>query len=350
FNLESLGDDGRDALLALALFVPSASREALAAVVGLGREAGRSDGAIKRLRALWLIKGMEENSRFTVEGLTRTRSGVRLSEDARAGEFRRRFVSYFVDYAEAHAQETPEDFALLETEKDNLLRAMDVAFEMEDWESIGRTRYALQQFLDLHGYWDEAIRHGEQALKAAKMSESTWNIGAFANGLGTMFANRGDYASAKNHYELSVEIARQIDTKQGLAATLHELGRLAQAQGEMEEARRLYEESLEISKRLSDQSGIALTLHALANLASNKGDLTEARLLYNQSLEITGKLGDKGNLALIFYNLGLLTEQEGDKAEAMRLFRESLSIFEKLKSPNAEIALRNLERVEGQSS
>ncbi len=36
FNLPQLGEDGRAALLALSLFVPSASREALAEVAGFG--------------------------------------------------------------------------------------------------------------------------------------------------------------------------------------------------------------------------------------------------------------------------------------------------------------------------
>jgi hypothetical protein len=42
--------------------------------------------------------------------------------------------------------------------------------------------------------------------------------------------------------------------------------------------------------------------------------------------------------------LGRLAEDQGDKAEASRLFGEALTIFEKLKSPNAEIARRSLQR------
>ncbi len=330
FNLPSLGDDGRDALLALSLFVPGASRAALAAVAGLGDDAARGDGAIKRLRALWLIKGLDENRRFTVEGLTRTRAGVRLSEDPRAGEFHRRFVSYFLNYAEAHAQKTAEDFDALEAEKDNLLSAMDAAFEIEDWESTILTHIALREFLDVHGYWDEAILHGEQALKAARIYDNAWYIGALSNELGNMFAKRGDYDSAKNHYELAVEIARQIDAKLGLAATLHQLAILAQSQGEMEEARRLYDESLEIKKKLGNQSGVASTLHQLGGLAQDQGEVEEARRLYDESLEINKKLGDQSRVAGTLHQLGRLAQDQGKVEEARRLYDESLEINKKL--------------------
>jgi hypothetical protein len=41
----------------------------------------------------------------------------------------------------------------------------------------------------------------------------------------------------------------------------------------------------------------------------------------------------------------MLAEEDGNFEEAERLFAESLVTFEALGSPNAEIALRSLERV-----
>jgi hypothetical protein len=93
FELQQLSDDGRDALLALSLFAPSATVDALAAVAGLN-DAERTREAIKNLSRLWLVKGVDGNRRLAVEGLTRTLAAARLSGDTRAGEFRRRFVAY----------------------------------------------------------------------------------------------------------------------------------------------------------------------------------------------------------------------------------------------------------------
>ncbi|MGA9996557.1 MAG: tetratricopeptide repeat protein [Pyrinomonadaceae bacterium] len=391
FNLPQLGDDGRDALLALSLFVPDASRDALSEAAGFGSNGKkRLNEAVTRLSSLWLVETTGGNKRLKIEGLTRELAKNRLSRDARADEFRQRFVAYFVSYVEAHSQPTPEDFDELEAEKGNALSAMDVAFKSEDWNSTIQIRFALEEFLDVRGYWDEAIRSGEYGLEAARNSTSDRTVAALAHNLAVMNQRRGELTEARRLYDESLEIKKKLGNQSGIAISLHELGRLAQAQGELEEARRLYDESLEIEKKLGNQKGIAITLselgrlaknqgdlaearrfynesleineklgdrrviaitlHALGVLAVSQGDLEEARRLYNESLEATKKFGDKGNIALIYHNLGLLEEQENNREEAARLFREALSIFEKLRSPNAVVARRSLERMESEDS
>jgi tetratricopeptide (TPR) repeat protein len=387
FNLPQVGEDGRAVLLALSLFVPSASRPALAAVAGFGDDEKRLNAAIKSLHALWLVKGLDGNRRFTVEGLTRSLTRVRLSKSGREDEFRQRFIAYFLQYAIGHRQKTPEDYDALEAERDNLLSAADAAFAREDLDSVLSMTYALavppSGMLYVRGYWDDVVRRNKQGLEAARSANDTYSIGAFANSLGSILSSRGDHSAAKKNYELAVEIARQINAEGGLAASLHELGRLAQEQGNIEEARRLYGESLEIKKRLGDQSGVAITLHHLATLAQERGELGEARRLYDESLEIARRLGDQGGVAITLHELGrlaqgqgeldearklygesleinkrlgnqssvattldglgLLEKEEGNVAEAVRLLSESLSIFERLGSPNAEIVRRHLE-------
>ncbi|MGI9107520.1 MAG: tetratricopeptide repeat protein [Pyrinomonadaceae bacterium] len=394
FNLPQLGDDGRATLLALSLFAPSASRLALAEVAGFGDDERRINEAIRNLRALWLIKGILENSRFTIEGLTRSLTKSRLLNDARADEFRRRFAAYFRSYTEAHEQPTPEEWDVLEAEKDNILSAMDTAFEMEDRGSVQSLASVMANpvtgVLGVRGYWDEAKRCNKQGLAAARASTDEETIAAFTHNVAVLHQQQGEIEEAQRLYSESLEINKRLGNQRGIASTLHQLGwlaqgqgeieearrlygesleikkrlghqsgiasslhqlaMLAQVQGEIEEARRLYSESLDIEKRLGDQSGIAITLHALANLVRDQGELTEARRLYNESLESTEKLGDKSNIALLRLNMGSLAEKEGNKAEAARLYREALSMFEKLGSPYAETARQDLERVESESS
>ncbi|MFL6332700.1 MAG: NB-ARC domain-containing protein [Pyrinomonadaceae bacterium] len=171
FELPLLGEDGRDALLALSLFAPSATPEALAAVVGFD-DAGRVREAVGNLRRLWLVRGVDGNRRLAVEGLTRTLAAARLSKDPRADEFRRRFVAYFLRYTEEREEPTAENYDALEGEKDNLLGASEVAFASGDWVSVTRMAYALAVattgMLGVRGYWGEAVKLGEQALQAAR--------------------------------------------------------------------------------------------------------------------------------------------------------------------------------------
>ncbi|HEX8118074.1 MAG TPA: TIR domain-containing protein, partial [Pyrinomonadaceae bacterium] len=163
FDLPLLGEDGRDALLALSLFAPSATPEALAAVSGFNDE-GRVREAIKNLRRLWLVKGVDGNRRLAVEGLTRRLAAARLSKDPRADEFRRRFIAYFLRYTEEHKEPTPENYDALEGEKDNLLSASEAAFASGDGESVVRMAFALARgdigMLYVRGYWGEAVKFG----------------------------------------------------------------------------------------------------------------------------------------------------------------------------------------------
>jgi tetratricopeptide (TPR) repeat protein len=295
------------------------------------------------------------NKRLKIEGLTRELTKSHFSKDERANEFRRRFVAHFLRYAQAHAKTTPEDFAALEAEKDNILSAMDVAFGLTDWSSVMRLMKAINLdgvhgLLTMHGYWDEAIQRGAQAVAAAYADQNETSIAVFAGNIAIIRQNRGEYDEAKQAYSQAVAAFRKLGNETNVAVGLHLLAVLAQNQGKVEEARRLYDESLEIKKRLGDQSGIAITLHNLAVLAQAQGESEEARRLYNESLEIKKRLGNQSGIAITLGQLGSLAEQEGDRAEAARLLREALSIFERLKSPNAEIVRRMLARLEDESS
>jgi tetratricopeptide (TPR) repeat protein len=389
FNL--LDEDGRDALLALSLFAPSATREALSAAAGFDDE-GRVREAVRNLNRLWLVKLLDEHRRLAVEGLTRSMAAARLSEDPRADEFRRRFVAYFLRFAEERAKPTPEDYDALEAERDNLLSATEAAFAHEDWWSVMRMADAVASLgmLFVRGYWDEALRVGELALQAARSAQADEAIAVMAHNVAVMYQNRGEPDEARRLYGESLEIEKRLDNQSGIASTvhqlatlaqvqgeldearrlygesleiekrldnqsgvaitLHQLATLAQAQGELDEARRLYGESLEIKKRLNDQSGIATTLHQLGRLAQALGELKEARRLYDESLEIKKRLGNQRGVAITLHQLGRLADGEGEKVEAARLFREALSIFERLGSPDAEVARRNLAIVEGEAS
>jgi tetratricopeptide (TPR) repeat protein len=329
FKLPLLGDDGRAALLALSLFVPSASRGALAEVAGFGSDEERLNEAVKRLAALRLVGTTNGGKRLIIQGLTRELAKARLMEATHVDEYRQdrqRFVTHFMNYAEAHAQTTREDFDALEAEKDNTLSAMDAAFDLEDWAGVVQTRFALNEFLDLRGYWDEAIRSGQQALAAARYSQNESAVAVFAHNLAIMHQRRGELESARRLYNESLEINNGFGDQRGIASTLHQFGRLAQDQGEIEEARHLYNESLEIKKSIGNQSGIASTLHQLGRLAHDQGEMEEARRLYNESLEINNGFGNQSGIASTLHQLGRLAYDQGEIEEARRLYNESLEI------------------------
>src|SRR5215510_2572279 len=173
FDLEQLGDDGRAALLALSLFTPSASREALAQVAGVGNDLKRSNEAVRRLARLWLVAAKDGGERLAIEGLTREMARARINRLPNGDEFKQRFVAYFLAYVESYDQPEPEDYDALEAERENLLGALDIAFEAQDWRTVMRLMDAINRdgvtgMLSVRGYWDEAKERGKQALTAAR--------------------------------------------------------------------------------------------------------------------------------------------------------------------------------------
>jgi len=370
-----LDADGQTALLALALFVPTASREALAAVCGFGDDKTKLAYATQRLKQLDLLETDPAGERLSIVGLTRRLTQAHLQDDARARGLRERFVAHFLAYAESHAQPTPEDYTALEAELENLLAAMDYAYAAGDWRSVMGLMDALQfdgvaGLLPIRGYWDDSLKRGQQAVEAARRMQDERAIGQFSHNLAIMHQNRGDYEQARRLYQESLGIKRKLGDQAGIASSLHQLGLLAQAQGDYaqarrlyqesletfeklgyqadiakslhqlgllaqaqgdyEQARRLYQESLEIKRKLSNQAGMAYTFGQLGNLAYVQGDFNEARQRYEEVLAISEEMGDKKSVATTYHQLGLLAQAQGDYAQARRLYQESLEIKQKL--------------------
>src|SRR5438552_2835228 len=155
-----------------------------------------------------------------------------MQTNGHAKELRSRFVEYFSGYAKLHASPTPQDYEALELEKDNVLYAIDLASGSEDWASVIEIRSALEQFLDVHGYWEDAIRTGKQALAAARKLRWDAAIGQFANNLGLKHQDRGEIDAARQLYNESLEIKKKLGNQGGIAITLHQLAILAHNQGE----------------------------------------------------------------------------------------------------------------------
>lgn len=389
-----LGDDGQMALLALALFVPTASREALAAVCGFKNGKERVNKAIRRLAAFDLLDTAVEGDRLGIVALTRRLTRARLAKDERTDALVGRFVFHFLEYAEAHPEVTKEDLDALDDERENLLAALDYAYAAEDWQSVislaGEICTPAIGLLAVRGYWDEALKWGERAAEAAshanlpafaaaisgdmgaihyqrgdytqareplqkallffQQAGDEQSVAAILHGLGAVATAQGDYEEAKRLCRQSLEIKRRLGnevmgTQNSDATTLELLGLVAQGQGDYQQARDLYRQSLEIARNLGHQALIAGCLHNLGIIAQHQGHYQQAKSLYDQSLEIKRQLGDQAGIASSLFQLGRLAEDEGKPDEAISRFKESLAIAQKLDVSQAEMVRRALARV-----
>jgi len=243
-----LSPDGQSALLALALFVPSASRQALGVVAGFGQPgnwfqrlighlrpgktpAARLQQALEELATLALLE--PHDNRLGLLRLTRELALARLEKEGRGKELRERFIAYFLDYAEAHPEVTKEDLDALDEERENLLAALDYAYAAEDWQSVislaGEICVPAIGLLAVRGYWDEALKWGERAAEAASHANLPAFAAAISGDMGAIHYQRGDYTQAREPLQEALLFFQQAGDEQSVAAILHGLGAVATA-------------------------------------------------------------------------------------------------------------------------
>lgn len=257
FNLPQLGEDGRVTLLALSLFKPSATREALAVVAGFGGDDDRLQRAIGKLRRLKLIKGDQQNARQRVEGLTLSMAAARLPNSKYAVEIRQRFVTYFRDFTLDPAKKSS---GLFDQEKSNILRAIQLAPSIEDWDTVVELYNAtltLIPHFDSFKAWVEAIKlseeDGERRIRVSSPPPIIIEI---------YHRNKGD---VRAHYE---GIMQKLDLdkrwmKVVRSAAAFQLGVFAHGAKDFPGAEYFFREAERLKREFNDEFGAALACNNL---------------------------------------------------------------------------------------
>ena len=250
FDLPQLGEDGRVALLALSLFVPDASREALAAVAGFPGDDVRLTNALESLHRLKLIRGDDKNERFTLEGLTLDMAAARLRTSPYAPDIWRRFTDYFND----------PGLRDKEKEKSNIVRAIQTAACAHDWDSVVELYDATDEFMrDAFKSWVEAIRLAEE------YAEQQIRVEARPRPRLIEIQHR-DKGAAREHYAgIEAKLGREEKHWRTVVrcAVKFQLGVFACDCGDYALARELMQEAQALQEKIEHHFGVAMTCNNL---------------------------------------------------------------------------------------
>lgn len=256
FNLPQLGEDGRAALLALSLFVPDASREALATVAGFPGDDVRLTNAFESLHRLKLIRGDDKNERFALEGLTLDMAAARLRTSPYAPGIWRRFTDYFKN-PEFRKQENTE---LRKQEKSNVIRALHTGACAHDWDSVVQLYDGPDEFMhDAFKSWVEAIRLAEE------YAEQQIKIEGGSRPL-LIEIQHSDKEATREHYA-GIEAKLEREEKHWRTvvrcAVKFELGVFACDQGGYALARWRMQEAQALQEEIEHYFGVAMTCNNL---------------------------------------------------------------------------------------
>jgi predicted ATPase/DNA-binding XRE family transcriptional regulator len=334
----------------LAVFRGGCTPAAVAAVAGLGDEAGSGADAgllsLLQKSVLTPASAMPEPGSdhpalperiAMLEGI-REYAGERLDASGEGAAVRLRHAHYYLELAEtAKAQlQGTEQLPWLDRlarEHDNLRAALEWACESRDAALALRLAGSLWKFWLMRGHLGEGRRWLGRAL-ALDASGAAGELQALrANALnvaGNLASASGDYGAASGLYAEALALRRTLGDPAAMASTLNNLALVMQVQGDHAAARRLHEESLDIKRALGDRWGIASTLGNLGALLQDQGEYAAAQRLHEESLAIRRELGDQGGVALALYNRGLALLLQGELDAAEACYAECLGLYETL--------------------
>lgn len=351
FNLKQVGEGGRKVLLALSLFRPHASREALAYVAGLEYHSDQFRDAVVNLKSLWLINPVGSGGRLTVEKDYRRYARDYMNEHGLNEEPQGRFVQHFVGYVEAHPRTSADDFKAIEEEKDNIFEALELAHAGGDFSSVTKVFNVLGRphngFFEIRGYWDAALKYGHLAMEAATaLGQEKKNLQAcFTYTVADFHRKKGEFETARRLLQPLVDDGGMSLDNQSYVNSLHFMGMVEFDEHRYKKAAELFHRELAASEGAEeggvDQRGIANCTQELGRIARLQGRFEEARVFYQRSLTIRKQLknadgsDDVAAPKSSFHDLGLLAHQQGeweqvhheDHQKARELYDEALSFY-----------------------
>jgi predicted ATPase/class 3 adenylate cyclase len=324
WSYQLLGASDQAAFLRFAVFAGGSTLEAAESVCLTDAD------TLLRLADAALIR--RSGARLRMLETVREFAAERAEEQGDAHKTLLRHALWFRDWVDRMQQsnamralESPEEFAAIAEERDNLNAAIAFFLAADDGESLRRMSLALWRYWMTHG--QGALGHAwmSRAVQLSPMrdsAETAWLLGV----LGEFPRFAGDPTRAIALKEQAIEMARRIGSN-GIAATsLHDIASLWAQVGEFDRAEQAGLEALAIRREAGSPDGIAHALEAVAEVELRRGSWERARDLYEECAA-QARVGSRGH-ALVFGILGVAeaSRRLGDPPVAAARFAEAMKL------------------------
>ncbi len=218
----------------------------------------------------------------------------------------------------------------LEAEWRNILQAARHAARHE-WKSycVGLT-HALAEFLDIAGYWDEAIAAHALALQACRDLDDPPGIAQASLDLSFVSQQTGHHETAHGHAQEAVTIYRSLRDRRGEAAALDRIGTIHYYSARCREALAYYQEAENIFHDIGDWHGVAGTLSHSGIACWQLGRYSEAISQFHQALTLYRQAGDRRGEAKALNNLGNSHRDQGYHRDALENYQRAIDIHSEI--------------------
>ena len=161
-----------------------------------------------------------------------------------------RLVAYYTNLVGEQILLGLDGYARLDAERPHLMAVLSRSLEQEDWESAHNLAAAIEDYLDLQGYWTERVLTNEAGLMAAQKL-GRWNEGSWLGNLGLTYSNGGQPERAIEYYEQALAIARKNQDQRSEGNWLGNLGLAYRDLEQIDKARQYLEQSVAIFEAIN---------------------------------------------------------------------------------------------------
>jgi tetratricopeptide (TPR) repeat protein len=306
---------------------------------------------------------VSQTPQLEAEDHLRALYGLSLVQQGRAGRYRlhpllrnyarekhysdekyERMVAYFVRYVETHDR----DYEALKLESDNILAALEVAYERGMGAELVRGANKFGHYLDAKGLYTLATTHLKRAEQVARAQGNTLDLAITQNCLGWAAVRRGDYAQAEMLYQDGLALAHENKNPKIISAALNGLGVVAFYRGDYVQAEVLLQQGLTIAREIRAASVERSTEWTatlrnestfwvnLGNVYNCLGQMEQGIAFYKQALVVLCEVGYRQDEGLGLMNLGEAYHDLGQVERAIEHYHQALATTQKIGDPRIE--------------
>jgi predicted ATPase/class 3 adenylate cyclase len=332
-----------------------------------------SDGKISDTEILDLMSQLAEksviiydeiNERYKMLETIRQYGNEKLEASGESENLTKNHFHFFKEFALNNLKDITgnnqlESFKLIETDINNIDKALSEFQNLHDKEEGVRLAVALDTFWDIKGDFSSMVKWNEISLKYIDQIPDSLKASILYTA-GMINKNNGKYNTAERLHEESLMLRLAIKDKSRISNSLWAIGEIESIKGNFMKARAYFERCLEIRKEIKHKTGITSVINSLSNISLYLNEYERARSLMLENLELLRVNNEKRPIALTLYNLAIVEHhlagnQPDDYIKANEYLEESLLIFRQLgNSMNIaycyilygliEVNLKNLEK------
>ncbi len=232
-----------------------------------------------------------------------------------------RLISYISELTEKQSQ----NYALLERESQNILAALDAAFEELRSHDLIRIACSIAPFLLARGNYHVAETHLQRARHAALDETDQLHILFY---LGEILQRQSRYEEAERCFQEGLAIARRSGASDQITIFLALLGTFSWKRGEYHKADQYLQEGLVIAHQDGEQTYLYRILETLSSLAQRQGNNEQSEVYIREAITLFRAHPDyyPEQLSTMLNNLGTAIAKQGRYQEAEQTLKEGLEL------------------------